>query len=261
MKYFFSTLLIFFIAFAGIAQRYPFSEGFQSTLSGNIPIGWSGDIPVLNYHGINDEKGLAALLHSGDKEDSIVSPPIGPIQNQSVLVFYYRWVMDFIYPSDPRLPNNKDRLEVSLSTNGSDFNVIYSIDSATHRPNLNFKRIEIPLRSFAGNTIQVKFKCIWGGGKYFQDIDSVQVFDGISAYHEMDETEDFLIYPNPTHDKVVISGKLNSATPYELMDCHGRLLENGTFTANKTLSLSEWKSGIYLLRIHRNIKKIVVVNN
>ncbi|MFN8292334.1 MAG: T9SS type A sorting domain-containing protein [Chitinophagales bacterium] len=241
------------------AQQYPFSEGFGGTLNGQLPAGWSGDIAVQGYHGMGDEKGLAAQLSSSDTQDSIVSPAIGSVNASTVLVFYYRWVMDFIYPSDPRYPNINDKLEVLVSTDSSHFSVVYSIDSFNHLPTLNFKRVQVPLGNFAGSNIQLMFRSSWGGGKYFQDIDSVVVQNGVSAVAEDINVNDFQVYPNPAKGRLQVM--FSNSTPHEIsiVDVSGKELFRKEIENNETIDVAGFSSGIYFLKAGATVKKIMVV--
>jgi hypothetical protein len=261
MKFAFVVSFILWFSLLSFCQQYPFREGFQGILNGQIPPAWNGDIPVLGYHGINDEKGLAALLSSGDSEDSIVSPLLGAINTASALVFYYRWVMDFIYPSDPRYPNRNDKLEVFAAKDSVNYTLIYRIDSFNHQPSLNFKRVEVPLGSFAGENIQLKFKCSWGGGKYYQDIDSVVVQDGLSAIGFYSKTNFCQLFPNPT------SGKLNllfdDCTPkqFSIFDVHGKCCLTDEALCGKLLDLSNFENGFYFLKSNAGIVKFAVMHD
>jgi hypothetical protein len=261
MKFFAIVSLIACYSFVSFSQQYPFKEGFQGILNGQIPPGWSGDIPVLGYHGVNDEKGLASLLSSGNRIDSIVSPLIGTINSASVLVFYYRWVMDFIYPSDPRYPNGNDKLEVFASADSVNFTLVQLIDSFNHKPSLNFKRIEVPLGNFAGENIQLKFKCSWGGGKYFQDIDSVVVQDGLTAIGFNTERQSCQIFPNPASGSLNVF--LSDCLPkqFSIFDAQGKCWVADEIACSRAIDVSNLPNGFYFFQVNSNTQKFVVLHN
>ena len=111
------------------AQTYPFAEGFHGQPSGQVPSGWSGDIPVLSYHGLNEEKSLAAEIGGADLVDSIISPLIGPLTNVSTVSFWYRIIDKNIYPSTPTTLGAGDKVEVFISNDGT--NLVFSWRNAS----------------------------------------------------------------------------------------------------------------------------------
>lgn len=257
------VLLIVLVKFS-LAQVYPYKEGFETTLSGQIPAGYSGDVTVLTYHGLNDGKALAALLFSGDTEDSITSPLIGPLNSNSILVFYYRWVRDNIYPSQPKMPVKGDKMEVQLTTDSLNFTTIHLIDSSNHQPNLNFKRVQLNLGAYAGEQIRIKFRCIRGSDRYFMDIDSISVQNqgGKVGFDEV-IMPDMSVFPNPAKDYFHI--KLSGFTDQSIIRLYsisGGLVWSGTVYTDDLIDVRILMNGIYFVELETTDgilrKKIIV---
>lgn len=250
MKHLYLITLALLIFCSVSAQQYPYKEGFETTLSNQVPAGYFGDINVLSYHGMNDLKGLAALLFSGDTQDSTITPLIGPLTQGSILVFYYRWVRDNIYPSEPKMPKKGDKLEIQFTENDSTFTTVHLIDSATHKPNLNFKRVQVQLGNYAGKNVRFKFRCIRGTDRYFMDIDSISV-QNQGGFNSIEETVEnkLHIYPNPCRDYFVID-KENCNEDFELSitDISGKTVLNGNSACMQSVNVGSLANGLYFLQ-------------
>lgn len=71
----------------------------------------------------------------------------------------------------------------------------------------------------------------------------------IIGIEEVHFSNDFAMYPNPTHDIVTIElSDFGVATSVELRDARGRLMEAAVInTASKTLNLSRYDAGVYFV--------------
>ncbi len=244
------------------AQTYPFVDGFETTISGQIPAGYSGDIPVLNYHGLNDLKGLAALLFSGDTEDSIISPLIGPLTQNSIMVFHYRWVRDNIYPSEPKMPRKGDKMELLFSTDdGLSFQSVHIIDSFNHQPNLNFRRVQLSVGSYAGETIRFKFKCERGTDRYFMDIDSVSIQNagGVSGIDDASAGALLSVFPNPASQNIQLNfPDCPGSFKLVLSDLNGRNLIQKQHSCDEPLHVGNLMSGVYFIQADKLRTKLLI---
>jgi hypothetical protein len=237
-------LLLVCISATAFAQ-YPFRDGFSGVPSGQVPPGYVGDIPVRGYHGLDDEKGLASWLKSSNQQDSIITPKVGPVNAKSYLLFFYRWVSDNIYPSEPKLPVKGDELEVFVSTDSINFTSLYLIDSAVHKPNLNFKVVQKYLTDYDGNYVYIKFRCSRGSGSYYMDIDSVQVA-GTPLGIQESQMKELKAYPNPAQNVINIEqDKVGGA--YMLTDLTGKVIEAQKTIATNTIDVSGIANGNYIL--------------
>ena len=76
------------------------------------------------------------------------------------------------------------------------------------------------------------------------------------------EENNISVYPNPTHSTVnVFSNRSVMNQSYTIFDIHGRLILNGNFNSNGyKIDLSAFPSGIYVLKIGRQICKIYKIS-
>ena len=237
------------------AQTYPFAEGFHGQPSGQVPSGWSGDIPVLSYHGLNEEKGLAAEIGGADLVDSIISPLIGPSTNVSTVSFWYRIIDKNIYPSTPTTLGAGDKVEVFISNDGTNYDNVYTIDENNHTSSFNFVRRKVFVPQYAGDTVRVKFVCSFGAGAtYFVDIDSVVLRDDPTASISPSiNSAAVKLYPNPvsgSNVKVAISN--NEAYSVNVFDILGNTIYSANGNGTLPLPSSEWHSGMYMVQIKQS---------
>lgn len=252
----FITSLLFFIVAS--AQTYPFSEGFHGMPSGQVPAGWLGDIPVLSYHGQNEEKGLAAEIGGGDLVDSIISPLIGPLTSMSTLIFYYRIIDKNIYPSTPTNLEGNDRFEVKLSSDGVNYQTILQIDENNHNPSFNFSRKKIVVAQYAGFTINLKFVCTFGAGaSYFVDIDSIRVYDDPTAsISNLSSEVKITLFPNPVSQSNVCTVQVANNEAYNLnvYDILGNNLYSTKGNGNMPIPTTNLSPGLYMVQVKQNGK-------
>jgi hypothetical protein len=245
-------ITLFLFALTASAQTYPFSDGFHGQQSGQVPSGWSGDIPVLSYHGLNEEKGLAAEIGGADLTDSIISPLIGPLTNVSTVSFWYRIIDKNIYPSTPTILGSGDKIEVLLSNDGTNYDNVYTIDENNHTSSFNFVRRKVFVPQYAGDTVRIKFVCSFGAGAtYFVDIDSVVVRNDVTASISPAINNAVVkLYPNPvsgSNTKVAITN--NEAYSVNVFDILGNTIHNANGSGTMPIPSSEWHSGMYMVQI------------
>ncbi|MBS1613001.1 MAG: T9SS type A sorting domain-containing protein [Bacteroidetes bacterium] len=237
------------------AQTYPFAEGFHGQPSGQVPSGWSGDIPVLSYHGLNEEKGLAAEIGGADLVDSIISPLIGPLTNVSTVSFWYRIIDKNIYPSTPTTLGAGDKVEVFISNDGTNYDNVYTIDQSNHTSSFNFVRRKAFIPQYAGDMVRVKFVCSFGAGAtYFVDIDSVVLRDDPTAsISPVLNGAIVKLYPNPVNGSNAQVAIANSETySINVYDILGNSICSANGSGTLPLPSSEWHSGMYMVQIKQS---------
>lgn len=259
---------LFALPLLAAAQVYPLDEGFHGIPTYQLPAGWSGDMRVMPDHGLNDDKGAAADISGTDEVDSLITPWVGPLDTFTQVLFYYRMVEDFIYPSTEKHLGPLDNLIVSVSTDSINYTPICIIDSSNHLPTLNFRKIDFTLNNYAGQVVKFKFRAQTGGGSsYFTDIDSIKIRQdftpntGISpTYAELD----FQLSPNPAnaqHTATVKTG-YNGNSLVQLFDGNGRQLADFSFEKELQLPLAGLPAGLYYVRLQQqqlySIKKLVL---
>lgn len=242
------------------AQTFPFDEGFYGIPTYTLPQGWTGDMNVQPYHGLNDDKGLAATIGSTDKVDSAETPWIGPLAGNTEIIFWYRMVDDFIFPSTERQLKNGDRLDLMFSTDSINYTSIYTVDSSNHIATVNFRKITFTNTNYGGQVVKLKLRAQHGsGGSYYVDIDSIKIREKflVGINEELSETS-LSVYPNPAacNASIFINRiEVNAEQPVELYNAIGDLI----FTyRDEDFITAPTTPGMYFLRAGNRTKKLVV---
>ncbi len=248
-------LLLSFFPMVLLAQNYPFSEGFTGIPTYSIPGGWSGDMRVMPDHGLNDDKGLVADISGTDRVDSAFTPWIGPLDTFTEIIFWYRMVEDFIFPSTEKQLSSKDQLALAISTDSLNWTNIYVIDSSNHIPTINFRKIVFTLTGYEGQTVLFKWRAQWGAGNsYYTDIDSIKVRKDAIPPNAVKQTElsSFMAYPNPCRaaDGITVKAEPGTNASLKLLDLNGREILTEQFTGNTHLPLNGLAPGLYLLQLN-----------
>lgn len=99
----------------------------------------------------------------------------------------------------------------------------------------NFYRLKITEKS--GQVYYSPIRKIWKGGS----------------------DHDFIIYPNPSHGQVIISGKLESGNSVDLTDISGKLIWRKNIISNSIeATIPVLSPGVYLVRYKETVKKLVI---
>ncbi|MFN8286569.1 MAG: T9SS type A sorting domain-containing protein [Chitinophagales bacterium] len=247
-------LLLSFLPLSLLAQNYPFDEGFTGIPTYSIPTGWSGDMRVMPDHGLNDDKGLVADISGTDRVDSAFTPWIGPLDTFTEVIFWYRMVEDFIFPSTEKHLSSKDQLALAISTDSLNWTNVYVIDSSNHVPTINFKKIVFTLTGYEGQTVIFKWRAQWGAGSsYYTDIDSIKIRKDAFPPTAITEAalNNFSVAPNPCR----IADGLTITTPKAvnaiavITDLSGREVYRQQLNGNTHMPLQGITPGMYLLQL------------
>ena len=100
---------------------------------------------------------------------------------------------------------------------------------------------------------------------------SKEVWNFVSKYNlsglincpalELNENESdvFDVYPNPSSGMVLLKGKFDSQTTYEIYDLRGVKISCGEVYESKIIDLSQLESAVYLIKIGSEMKRIQLV--
>lgn len=258
------TILLFFFPILLKAQNYPLDIGFSNVLSGQLPAGWSGDMPVMNYHGLNDDKGIAGLISGGDKEDSVITDWVGPLDDYIQIIFWYRFVDENIYPSTEKNLTS-DKLTLSMSNDGLTYFPIYTIDSSNHLSSLNFKKIDFNLSGHQGETVKFKFWARHGkGSSYYVDIDSIKVrkdFPPPVGVFSPLYLPSFEIYPNPVVHGQELHIQYATKVSHQIVSIYnliGEKVLQHTIDGNDAVIAFTLQPGAYFVTDGNSRKKIII---
>jgi len=169
-----------FTTAADPTRSIPYLEDFNASTS--LPANWTGTFSVSSSHGVSSN-GLYKNLWSSSTSAYVTTPPVGPLTDNTTLQFDYRYVEYSGYPNTAHTLVAGDKLEIQISTDGTTFTTIHTIDSSNHTTSTSFATCSVPItqaKVSQGDIIKAKFLATWGGGDYYLDIDNVY-FRHISA--------------------------------------------------------------------------------
>jgi len=86
-----------------------------------------------------------------------------------------------------------------------------------------------------------------------------------TSIDELKDQISMVVYPNPSHDKVMIKIENSSLKEFvlEIIDINGKVVYSGNIFSDKQLNISSYASGIYYIRVSdtniKGIKKLVIL--
>ncbi len=245
------SFVILLMAMYSSAQVFPFYDDYESYTAFNVPPSYSGNVTVYLTHGTNSSKGLAAFLTSFSFSDSLIFPVIGPVSGASVLEFDWRIVDPFLYPSTQANFINGDKFEILGSTDGINYQVIFSITAANFINVLTFDHAVVGLSSFAGNNLYLKVRGtrVTGSGEFFIDIDNVRV-DIPGAVSSIDLAS-LQFFPSPSNGLFHYSNSTPINGILEAYDMNGKMIKRKTISneSSGSIDLTNFSTGEYQLRL------------
>lgn len=192
--------------------------------------------------------------------------------------------------ADPTVPYNGgagwSQSLSTLMTYWANYNNCDLPSTTTAVPNTNTtdgSTVEKIVYENGDNCVEVVHFKITGGahtwpGSVFQlsgtnyDINaSKEVWNFVSKYNingligcpslELNENESdvFDVYPNPSSGMVVLKGKFDSQTTYEIYDLRGVKISCGEVYESKIIDLSQLESAVYLIKIGSEMKQIQLI--
>lgn len=272
MQSFTKTIFVFLFSCVlnAQAQTFPFIEGFHGVPSNTLPADWTGDMKVLSYHGLNDEKGLTSDMSSVDMNDTAVTPWVGPMAASTEFVFWYRIVDQFIYPSTEKHLLGNDQLKLEVSTDDITYNPIFVADSSNHQATLNFKKVTLYLTQFASQNVKFRFVTRYGmGSSYFVDIDSIKIRAGVNPNGISEALNGVLsLFPNPAHSQFTLDmpeWRNSGIERITVTDILGKEIAQRIATPTMVqFDTRDWPSGIYFVQVQTadvTLTKKLMVNH
>ncbi len=256
----------------------PFYESFENAVF--PPIGWTINNPDSSITwSKNNSTGLsgnhAAYINlfadtSQNNIDELLTPAINLPISHAELTFYLAYRKKDM--------NSNDTLKVFISTNcGATFSnvpaLIFPADSlafgtiaqstAYVPSNLDeWKKITIPLESYSGHSIVIKFASISGNGNNLF-IDNIMVNYGVGIGETIENTT-LTFYPNPVNDLISFSGNDNLVYTADIIDNTGKMLQHiKGITSRSVVRLHQYPEGLYFILLKSGekqlLKKIAIV--
>ena len=83
-------------------------------------------------------------------------------------------------------------------------------------------------------------------------IDNFTTSDGITSVENLEEVENFTLFPNPVTDFLYIKNNATEEAKYSIFDKLGRVIETGFFTNESRINTSFLAKGMYVVRVKQN---------
>lgn len=219
--------------------------------------------------------GIAALVdgspmtaaHTGSSTDDYKNHILGPNYSIQGNILLGQEILDSM---ESRFLNEPGDLACKLMAALQGANMI----GADTRCNLNgtsslfaFVKVAQPTDPVGSPSLNVSVRTADNAG--IEPIDSLQTkFDlthncnPLGLEESKDFSNSFSVFPNPTSDYLTIENKMGKHYDLFLFDITGKSIYNEFLEGTKQLNISEYKKGVYFLKIvHQNktlVKKIVI---
>lgn len=158
---------------ASTPGQIPFSENFNAGTS--IPTGWVTNFSILGTHGKFGTNGLYKNIWSSAPSGNARLPYLGKVLSTSYLEFDYRIVNYSGYPNTATVLGTGNKIEVQISTDGTNYTTLFTIDNTNHTADTAFALRQVYLGSWADSIVYLNLKCTWASGDYYVDFDNVYV--------------------------------------------------------------------------------------
>jgi hypothetical protein len=166
-----------------VVSNTPFIQNFNAGLT--VPAGWTAArFAVTGGIGAGATNAMRVNLFNTSAftaNATLQSLRISGLTATSVLKFDYR-VTNFTGGAATALINT-DSIKVLISTDcGATYTIASLINGTNHVPSVNYATYTIPLSTFVGNDIVIRFVCDWLGttNDAFVDLDNIRVVDGVN---------------------------------------------------------------------------------
>lgn len=153
----------------------PFQEDFESGFAAVDD--WTfttGFANVTDAHN-NTSQVLAVNLYSSFPIMDYQTPRIGFVDASDTLRFDYR-ITNYNGDGTVATPIGTNTIIVQVSTDcGDQYTTVYTINNATHTPQVPLQTVKIPMGDFAGQAVVIRFLGTWTAGDYWFDLDNINL--------------------------------------------------------------------------------------
>lgn len=249
-----SALFLSFLSVSTYAQVFPVYETFETYSPFATPPDFTGDITVYLIHGVGRSQALASNMNTFNTRDSIITPLYGPIDGGAVLLYEYRFANGVLYPNQTVNLVTGDSFETYITTDGTNYQLIASVDQTNYTPDTTFMTNSLSLNSYAGQNIRLKFVIRRGNNpdEYWVDIDNIFIFD-VTAVAGLTKN-DFAIYPTLVSDRLNYTVSKPVKAVAEIYSISGQKVKSERIDTEKggNFDLSGLTAGSYILRLTGN---------
>lgn len=179
MKTIYSALLLLL---SSVTQaQFPFFDDFESANAFGVPAGYTatGGPNVYLVHGVGGGKAFTAPRFTFSGAASITTPTIGPLSADAILSFKWRaaTAIASVYPVSGEPLQGADFINVSISTDGTNFTLVQTLNSSNTTASTSFATVFVPLTAYSGQNVKVRFNISTSGhsNDFFIDFDDLSL--------------------------------------------------------------------------------------
>lgn len=179
MKTIYTALLLLLCSFSN--AQFPFFDDFESANAFSVPAGYTatGGPNIYLVHGVGGGKAFTSPRFTFSGAASITSPTIGPLSADAILSFKWRaaTAIASVYPVAGEPLQGADFINVSISTDGTNFTVVQSLTASNTTASTNFATVFVPLTGYSGQNVKVRFNISTSGhsNDFFIDFDDLTI--------------------------------------------------------------------------------------
>ena len=249
------------------AQAQLVNENFDSLQNYALPTGWNA-VFTDNFIGIDDyytacsgTQYLYANIYENETAE-ITTSPFLPIEPGIPTIIFKLKIMDFNLET-PFVGDFGTIEMLYTQDNGFNWYNGLTINSTNFTPSNNCQILSHTITTGYITSLdgfRVKFKFVHNTGNWEAIIDDFKVdLEFTSAATPTLDLANLSVYPNPVTDRLNIdyNENISNLTVYDLS---GRSVKSFTTNnSNNSIDVSDLKSGIYMLRIETENKKVSTV--
>lgn len=247
-------ILLYTNAQAQVVTKYPFTEGFESLVTGlgqQIPAGWKSlnvgkDIPVWDVIGNNNAYAGANAIHMSfdfakPANDWLITPPLKMTKNKTYVIRF--WIKKGAFPGTIekfKVHIGKDTTLAAMLAGSEELNEDVTNEAYEER--------EIFYKASENANFFVGFHCYSDPLQFLLFLDEIKITElPTSASFDTDNQVIASIFPNPATDKIFLkSSEKGRVTVYNLA---GKLVHEQAIEATQQLLDCRLTAGFYEAKI------------
>ena len=208
----------------------PFHEDFEDMM---VPQGWTTNGAVTNDHG-NSSYVLAENVYSFNPSSIHDLPRYGLIKAGDTLSFDYR--LTNFSNGGPTILALGTKVEIQVSSDcGETYQTIYAINSLSHTPTTQYRKLRLGLDQFDGQSILIRFATTWSSGDFWLDLDNINL---LSCAADMALTADITnASPGQNNGTAIIQVGLGNP-PYTYLWSNGNTTDRDTSLVTGTYTVT-----------------------
>jgi hypothetical protein len=247
-------ILLYVNVQAQVVTKYPFTEGFETLVTGlgqQIPKGWKSinvgkDIPVWDVIGNNNAYAGANAMHmsfdfSKPADDWLITPPLKMTKNRTYLISF--WVKKGAFPG------TLEKFKVHIGKDTTLAAMLAGSEELDEEvTNEVYEQREIVYKANENANFFVGFNCYSDPLQFLLFIDEIKITElPVSDLYDADNQVIVSIFPNPAIDKIFV--KSAEKGRIALYDLTGKCVHEQAIEAAQQLLDCHLLTGFYEAKI------------